>query len=91
MCKGQLGANNKGIPCSSCKSKIHVKCAKIDPKTFHMYHGNWQCKFCLSTNFPFTIIDNKEIIDFVTFNSNEKKKKKKKKKKFYLAKKDFTI
>ena len=77
MCEGSLCANNKGLPCSSCNSKIHVKCAKIDPKTFHIYKGNWQCKICVSNNFPFTEIESKDLIDYLAYNSNEEQKTKK--------------
>ena len=77
ICKVNLNLNNKGIPCSSCKCRIHVKCAKIDPKTFHVYKGNWQCQQCISSNFPFTIVDNNELYDFLIFNSNDNNKPKK--------------
>ena len=59
MCKKELNKNNKGIPCRTCKCRIHLKCAKItNTKDFHNYQGNWQCGVCIRETFPFADIDN---------------------------------
>ena len=76
VCDRKLMTNNKGIPCSSCKSKIHVKCAKIDPKIFHLHRGNWQCQKCTKNNFPFSELDQSSLQE-MNFNSSQLEKEKK--------------
>ena len=61
VCEGTLTIKNKGIPCSCCQSKIHVKCSKVDPKNFHLYRGNWQCQNCMKHNFPFMDLQEKPL------------------------------
>ena len=68
ICKKKLNTNNKGVPCSNCKCRIHIKCANVNPKTFHLFRGNWQCKSCTTTNFPFTNIDDDSLQE-LKFNS----------------------
>ena len=36
ICEERLTKNNKGIPCSSCNSRIHIKCANTTVKDFHL-------------------------------------------------------
>ena len=69
VCEGNLTTKNKGIPCSGCKCKIHVKCANVDPKNFHLFRGNWQCQKCMRNNFPFNDLENKPLYE-LRFNSS---------------------
>ena len=77
ICSKDLSDNNKGIPCSSCKCKIHIKCAKVNPKTFHEYRGNWQCEKCIYSNIPFTMVDNQDLTELLAYNSIVEEKPKK--------------
>ena len=63
VCSLKLVKNNPGIPCSSCNSKIHVKCSGINDckNTFHLYKGRWECKNCVKDKFPFSELDNKSL------------------------------
>ena len=72
VCYVNLKRNNPGVPCSCCKSKIHVKCSDVpDPKrNFHLYRGNWQCSRCMSSQYPFFDIDKNILIEEFTHNSN---------------------
>ena len=68
ICEKNLTKNNKGVPCSNCKCKLHVKCSKTNLKDFHLYKGNWKCEKCLTNIFPFTHIDEK-LLHELKFNS----------------------
>ena len=65
ICSKALHRTNPGIPCHSCKSKIHVKCSKLsDPKNnFHTFKGNWQCESCMKNKFPFAEIDDDTLFE----------------------------
>ena len=58
-----LSCSNPGIPCFSCKSKVHVKCSKINDakNTFQLFKGNWQCATCMREKYPFFDIDNESL------------------------------
>ena len=68
ICEGRLTKNNKGVPCSSCKSRIHVKCANTTVKDFHLFRGNWECQKCINENYPFAEIDARDLSE-LQFNS----------------------
>ena len=68
ICEGRLTKNNKGVPCSSCKSRIHVKCANTTVKDFHLFRGNWACQKCMNEDYPFTEIDARDLSE-LQFNS----------------------
>ena len=72
VCTLSLSRTNPGIPCFSCKCKVHTKCSKIsNPKdTFHLYKGNWQCETCMRYKFPFFDIDNATLADLSTPSGN---------------------
>ena len=68
ICEERLTKNNKGIPCSSCKSRIHVKCANTSVKDFHIHRGNWECQNCMKENYPFTEMETRALSE-LQFNS----------------------
>ena len=68
ICEKRLTKNNKGIPCSSCKSRIHVKCANTRVKDFHIHRGNWECQNCMKENYPFTEMETRALSE-LQFNS----------------------
>ena len=76
VCDGLLTKNNKGVPCSSCQCRIHVRCSKVDPKNFHLFRGNWQCQNCMKNNFPFLDLQDKSLHE-LQFNSSLTEKEKK--------------
>ena len=78
VCEIKLNKNNLGVPCSHCKSRIHVKCSKVaDPKrNFHQFRGNWQCSKCMSYQYPFSNVDQNSILE-LAFNSNIRTSEKK--------------
>ena len=75
ICDKMLSKANQGIPCRSCKSKIHVKCSKLrDPKnSFHTFKGNWQCENCMKDKFPFYELDDNSLSDLLEDPSSNKK------------------
>ena len=89
ICTKKLNKPSTGIPCKECKSLIHVKCTKIlgISKHYHTWKGNWQCKSCLGKKFPFTRIDNNELINEISFNSNQTNKMRKFKSQNYFSEK----
>ena len=68
ICEKKLSKSNLGIPCFCCKSKIHVKCSKInDPKnSFSAFKGNWQCEKCARDKFPFFDTKTDDLIELFT-------------------------
>ena len=62
----------KIIPCQSCHSLIHRTCSNIplsDLLNANIDLKLWECKTCLSDKFPFSDIDNSDILN-MNFNSN---------------------
>ena len=78
ICKVNLNTGNKGVPCNTCKCKIHVKCTNLTNPTLQFKHfkGNWQCANCIRDTFPFVDIKN-DLLQDLSFNSGEIKQPKK--------------
>ena len=76
ICTKKLNKHATGIPCTECKSLIHVKCTNVKDisKVYHTFKGTWQCKLCLSEKFPFSDMDN-NILNELSYNSNLKRRK----------------
>ena len=66
ICEKKLKKSNPGVPCSNCKTRIHVTCSAVtNPKRdFHLYQGNWKCNKCMSIQFPFFNVDKDDLLDF---------------------------
>ena len=56
ICNKIIAKNHKNIHCESCNNKIHIKCNKIDVKSYNKIIKNKQainCIQCMTENIPF--------------------------------------
>ena len=75
VCSKKLSNSNPGIPCFSCKCKIHSKCSKLkDPKNnFHLFKGNWECENCMNEKFPFNNINDDILTEMFDYSTDKGK------------------
>ena len=71
VCNNTVRNPRTGLPCSSCKNIIHVKCSKTRnlKNEFHTYKGKWECLKCIEDKYPFTNLENNNLEE-LAFNSN---------------------
>ena len=63
---------NKSIPCPTCKHLIHKSCCNLNQSqiiNFRRTKNVWECPKCAGDKFPFSNIDDDEIL-LNSFNSN---------------------
>ena len=64
---------NQSFVCKTCQTQIHKKCVGLrlseicDIKNSKT-ETHWECQTCMSDEFPFTFLENKDIVQN-TFNS----------------------
>ena len=72
VCTKYIFQTNKAIPCPSCNHFIHKKCSGLNQSELLRFKRNrnvWECPHCLQDKFPFTNIENDDLL-LSTFNSN---------------------
>ena len=72
VCCKTVSNSNKAIPCPTCKHFIHRKCCNLTQSeliNFKRTPNIWECPQCTRDKFPFSDVDNEEIL-LSTFNSN---------------------
>ena len=63
---------NKSIPCPTCRHLIHKSCCKLNQSqiiNFKRTKNLWECPKCTEDKFPFTNVEDDEIL-LNSFNSN---------------------
>ena len=56
ICEKAVRNNHRAINCDKCKHWIHIKCNKIDTKTYEILkidQSDWYCTNCLENELPF--------------------------------------
>ena len=74
VCSKIVNNSNKAIPCPTCKHLIHKTCSSLNQSqiiNFKRTKNIWECPQCSADKFPFTNIENDEIL-LNSYNSNWK-------------------
>ena len=68
-----VGENYRGIQCDFCFQCFHLKCNVLSVKEYNYFSRTndlWLCLYCRSEIFPFTSLQNHELVEQLVFNSN---------------------
>jgi len=72
ICSNNIKKPKSSIPCPNCKHLVHKKCSNLNPNQLYVLKKNpniWECPKCTRDKFPFTEIEDDEIL-LTSFNSN---------------------
>lgn len=66
-CKKPVNSNHKAILCDICNNWVHIKCNSLTHKDYLCYQTTgsvipWFCKKCLAELFPYSDLENCEIL-----------------------------
>lgn len=68
-----VGENYRGIQCDFCFQCFHLKCNVLSVKEYNYFSRTndlWLCLYCRSEIFPFTSLQDHELVEQLVFNSN---------------------
>ena len=71
VCKNRVKNPRTSIPCPNCKHLVHKKCSNLNPDLMFKLKRSlnlWECSHCMEDKFPFTNIENEDILSD-SFNS----------------------
>ena len=65
ICTKAVGKNHKAIQCDICDNWVHIKCNKIDKKTYELLKGEqpWYCLKCTRFLLPFSSLTDHEFVN----------------------------
>ena len=72
ICNRKVPDISKSLPCVDCDSLIHIRCSRLqlwNLSDILKLLKEWCCPNCWCDRFPFSTIDNNDLIE-LTFNSN---------------------
>ena len=65
--------NRRGIQCDFCLQWFHLRCTVLSVKEYNFFSRTndlWFWLYCHSEIFPFTSLENHELVEKLVFNSN---------------------